>query len=43
AAEIHWILVDGASWSIKVDTGELAKSTALGALATRTGETPIVR
>ncbi|GKG47922.1 hypothetical protein Tco_0507407, partial [Tanacetum coccineum] len=30
------ILVDGASWSIDVDTGKSAKSTALG--ATTTGE-----
>ncbi|GJR86190.1 hypothetical protein Tco_0210201 [Tanacetum coccineum] len=36
------ILVDGASWSIDVDTGESAKSTALGAATTGTGETTIV-
>nr|GEZ92142.1 retrovirus-related Pol polyprotein from transposon TNT 1-94 [Tanacetum cinerariifolium] len=29
-----WILVDGASWSIKVDTGESAILTALGVAAT---------
>ncbi|GKB84518.1 hypothetical protein Tco_0956790 [Tanacetum coccineum] len=32
------ILVDGASWSIEVDTCESAKSTALGASATGTRE-----
>ncbi|GKG51701.1 hypothetical protein Tco_0544339, partial [Tanacetum coccineum] len=37
------ILVDGASCSINIDTGESAKSTALGALATGTGKTAIVR
>ncbi|GJV49502.1 hypothetical protein Tco_1439714, partial [Tanacetum coccineum] len=36
------ILVDGASWPIDVDTGESAKSTALGATATRTGKTSII-
>ncbi|GKE35667.1 hypothetical protein Tco_1454989, partial [Tanacetum coccineum] len=36
------ILVDGASWSIDVDTGESAKSTALGASATGTREIVIV-
>nr|GEV12081.1 hypothetical protein [Tanacetum cinerariifolium] len=36
------IIVDGASWSIDVDTGELAKSTALGAAASGTGEVEIV-
>ncbi|GJV43790.1 putative ribonuclease H-like domain-containing protein [Tanacetum coccineum] len=36
------ILVDGASWSIDVDTGESAKLTAHGATSTGTGETAIV-
>ncbi|GKG57499.1 hypothetical protein Tco_0584925, partial [Tanacetum coccineum] len=35
------ILVDGASWSMEVDTGESAKTAALGAAATGTGETTI--
>nr|GEZ60479.1 hypothetical protein [Tanacetum cinerariifolium] len=35
------ILVDGASWLIKVDTGESAISTALGIAATLTRETTI--
>nr|GFB34828.1 hypothetical protein [Tanacetum cinerariifolium] len=35
-------LVDGASWSIDVDTCESTKSTSLGASATGTGETAIV-
>nr|GEZ42018.1 integrase, catalytic region, zinc finger, CCHC-type, peptidase aspartic, catalytic [Tanacetum cinerariifolium] len=35
------ILIDGASWSIDVDTRESAKSTALGAAATGTRETTI--
>ncbi|GKE21873.1 hypothetical protein Tco_1433385, partial [Tanacetum coccineum] len=36
------ILVYGLSWSIDVHTGESAKSIALGATATGTGETAIV-
>nr|GFA74836.1 retrovirus-related Pol polyprotein from transposon TNT 1-94 [Tanacetum cinerariifolium] len=36
---IDGILTDGASWSIDVDTGESAKSTALGAAAIGTRET----
>ncbi|GKB53381.1 hypothetical protein Tco_0904134, partial [Tanacetum coccineum] len=36
------ILDDGASWSMDVDTCESAISTALGAVATGTGETTIV-
>nr|GEX59317.1 copia protein [Tanacetum cinerariifolium] len=40
---IDGILDDGASWSIDVDTGESAKSTALGTVVTGTGETAIVR
>nr|GEX06933.1 uncharacterized mitochondrial protein AtMg00810-like [Tanacetum cinerariifolium] len=36
------ILVDGASWSIDVDTCQLAKSTTLSAATIRTGETSIV-
>nr|GEW72231.1 hypothetical protein [Tanacetum cinerariifolium] len=39
---VDGILVDGASWSIDVDTGESATSTALGAAATGIGETTIV-
>ncbi|GKB93557.1 hypothetical protein Tco_0979694 [Tanacetum coccineum] len=39
---VDGILVDGASWSIDVDTCELAKLTALGALSAGTGETAIV-
>nr|GEY41651.1 hypothetical protein [Tanacetum cinerariifolium] len=38
---VDGILVDGASWSIDVDTRESAKSTALGAASTGTGETTI--
>ncbi|GKA66850.1 hypothetical protein Tco_0766658 [Tanacetum coccineum] len=34
--------VDGASWSMEVDTGESAKTTALRAATSRTGETTIV-
>ncbi|GKE09427.1 hypothetical protein Tco_1412978, partial [Tanacetum coccineum] len=33
---------DGASWSMDVDTGDSAISTALGATASKTGETTIV-
>ncbi|GJU94900.1 hypothetical protein Tco_1319656 [Tanacetum coccineum] len=40
---VDGILVDGASWSIDVETGESAKSPAHGALATGTGELAIVR
>nr|GEW55638.1 hypothetical protein [Tanacetum cinerariifolium] len=39
---IDGILVDGASWSIDVDTSESAKSTALGAASTGTRETAII-
>nr|GEW16607.1 hypothetical protein [Tanacetum cinerariifolium] len=39
---VDGILVDGASWSMEVDTGESAKSTTLGAAATGSGETRIV-
>nr|GEZ02647.1 retrotransposon protein, putative, Ty1-copia subclass [Tanacetum cinerariifolium] len=39
---IDGILADGASWSIDANTSESAKSTALGAVATGTGETTIV-
>ncbi|GJX56880.1 hypothetical protein Tco_0286777 [Tanacetum coccineum] len=39
---VDGILVDGASWLIDIDTGESAKSTALGAATTGTGETTIV-
>ncbi|GKE49310.1 hypothetical protein Tco_1480568, partial [Tanacetum coccineum] len=39
---VDGILVDGASWSIDVDTGESAISTALGATSTRIGETTMV-
>ncbi|GJX02899.1 putative ribonuclease H-like domain-containing protein [Tanacetum coccineum] len=35
---VDGILIDGASWSIEVDIGESAKSTALGATTTRTLE-----
>nr|GEY40246.1 RNA-directed DNA polymerase, eukaryota, reverse transcriptase zinc-binding domain protein [Tanacetum cinerariifolium] len=38
---VDGILVDGASWLIDVDTGELTKSTALGAASTGTGETAL--
>nr|GEY31871.1 hypothetical protein [Tanacetum cinerariifolium] len=38
---VDGIVVDGSSWSIDVDTGESAKSTALGATTTGTGETSI--
>nr|GEZ36770.1 hypothetical protein [Tanacetum cinerariifolium] len=36
------LLADGASWSIKVDTGEPVGSTVLGVTATGTGETTLV-
>nr|GEV15766.1 reverse transcriptase domain-containing protein [Tanacetum cinerariifolium] len=39
---VDGILVDGASWSIDVDIGELAKSIALYAASTGTGDTTIV-
>nr|GFA67782.1 hypothetical protein [Tanacetum cinerariifolium] len=38
---VDGILADGASWSIDVDTGESAKSTALGAAMTRIREIAI--
>nr|GEV31591.1 hypothetical protein [Tanacetum cinerariifolium] len=40
---VNEILVDGAYWSINVDTRESAKSTALGAATTGTRETTNVR
>ncbi|GJX26808.1 hypothetical protein Tco_0233104 [Tanacetum coccineum] len=39
---VDGILVDGASWSTKVDTSESAKSIAHGIAATSTGETELV-
>nr|GEX68269.1 hypothetical protein [Tanacetum cinerariifolium] len=41
-ANVDGILIDGASWLINVNTRESAKSTALGAAVTRTGDTTIV-
>ncbi|GKF57203.1 hypothetical protein Tco_0170740, partial [Tanacetum coccineum] len=37
------IVVEGASWLMEIDTGESANTSALGAAASGTRETAIVR